>query len=152
MAANVGLAPNARTRRAYSLRSFLLTSLAVFIGAYALTVVGFGVAWDPNGAILLERPFGQAARIVGTGLYMSLPLAAAAFLVPHPVPGGELLVNVTGTLLASATTVHFGNAVPFSFGIPDDPSLCGLEAFSQGVVRGAPGYELSNALDPTVGL
>ncbi len=87
MAASAGLELNARTRRAYSLVSFLLTSLVVFIGAYAVTVVGFGIVWDPNGAILLERPFDQAARIVGTGLYMSLPLAVAAFLVPHPVPG-----------------------------------------------------------------
>lgn len=92
----------------FSLKSFVLTSFAVFIACYLATVIGFGIVWDPNGAILLERPLAQTARIVATGLAMSLPLACAAFLVPHPVPPimGAAFAIVAALAWMGRRTVH----------------------------------------------
>ena len=68
------------------------------------------------------------------------------------LPGGELLIDMASPLLVSITQVHTGGVVPFSIAVPNDPAFCGTAASAQGVVFGAPFYELSNALDIVLGL
>jgi len=66
--------------------------------------------------------------------------------------GGEVLVDLSSPFLTRVLSAHNGGNVQFSLPVPNDPALCGLAASAQGIVLGAPGYELSNALDLTVGL
>ncbi len=68
------------------------------------------------------------------------------------LPGGEVLVDLASPLLLSIAQVHTGNVVQYPLVIPNAPSLYGFSASLQGVVLGAPGYELSNALDIVIGL
>ncbi len=66
--------------------------------------------------------------------------------------GGELLVDLASPLLISVSQAHTGGVIQYSLAVPSDPSLCGLTASIQGIVFGAPHYELSNALDIVVGI
>lgn len=84
--------------------------------------------------------------------------AAFAAVTSHEQPfmgfflaGGELLVDVTSTGLAGAVLPRFGASVRFSINVPGDLVFCALSASFQGVVLGTPGYELSNAIDVTLG-
>jgi hypothetical protein len=84
--------------------------------------------------------------------------ASLAALLVHEQPfggfllaGGELLVDVSSPQIVVLAMPHNGDTVRFSLAIPNDSMLCGLQAFAQGVVLGAPGYELSNALDAVGG-
>lgn len=64
----------------------LLVNLAiVFFVTYVVVLIGFGIIWDPNGAILLERPLWDILRIVCVGFYMSIPMGIGVFLSKHPV-------------------------------------------------------------------
>jgi len=53
---------------------------------FTVTVILFGIVWDPNGANLLERKLPDTVRIIWHGLYMCFPLAFGAFGSSHPVP------------------------------------------------------------------
>ena len=68
------------------------------------------------------------------------------------LPGGELLIDTTTPQIAVLTLPHQGASVSFSFPIPNDARLCGLAASAQGLILGAPGYELTNAIDLILGL
>lgn len=77
-----------------------------------------------------------------------------AFLAPSSglfLAGGELLVDVTSGQAARAQLPHAGGVERFAVPLPLDLGLCGLEVSVQGLVLGAPGYELTNALDLTLG-
>ena len=65
------------------------------------------------------------------------------------LPLGEILI--TGNLLLKETILHAGGIVTFSIPIPPNPSLCGTQGFSQGLIFGGPGAELSNAVDVVLG-
>ncbi len=65
--------------------------------------------------------------------------------------GGEVLIDLTGPRLGVLVLPHTGGTETFSLSIPDPLFLYGANAAVQGVVFGAPGYELSNAIDFTVG-
>jgi hypothetical protein len=67
------------------------------------------------------------------------------------LPGGELLVDVTSSSVIALAQIHLGGVVQFAIAVPNDLALCGFTASAQGVVLGAPGYELSNALDLVAG-
>ena len=113
-------------------------------GSNALILTGvsdpvLGTTWDTD----LDTS-GHGASIAALEV-RSLPFSGL-FLA-----GGELLVDVTSPQITSANQLHSGNVVRFSIPVPDDLFLCGLTASAQGLVLGAPGFELSNALDLIVG-
>ena len=63
---------------------------------------------------------------------------------------GERLI--TGNRLFQRQVVHGGGPTPFSIAVPPfDVSLIDLPIFVQGLCTGAPGAQLSNALDVLVG-
>jgi hypothetical protein len=62
---------------------------------------------------------------------------------------GELLV--TGPRFQKRSLSHSGNTVGFNNMIPPDLSFCGLPFFTQALVLGSPGGQLSNRLDCVVG-
>ena len=65
---------------------------------------------------------------------------------------GELLIDfVTGQRYFVEFRPHTGGVERFSMQIPDDTSFLNLELFAQGFVMGAPGPELTNALDLRLG-
>jgi hypothetical protein len=66
-----------------------------------------------------------------------------------PTPYGELLVG--GRRLLQSTRAHLSATVYFSQPVPHDVALVGLEAHVQGLCTGAPGSQLSNALDVVLG-
>lgn len=67
-----------------------------------------------------------------------------------PVVGlGELLVG--GTRYFKIHALHMSIASSFVLRIPGDVSLCGLQAYVQGLCTGSPGPGLSNALDLVLG-
>jgi hypothetical protein len=81
---------------------------------------------------------------------------ATAALVVHGSPRtgpltsfGEVLVG--GPRILRLVQPHAGSAVAFSQPVPADVTLCGLQVYSQGSCSGAPGLQLSNALDLVVG-
>jgi hypothetical protein len=75
----------------------------------------------------------------------------------HPDAGratvaGELLVDLTSTRFFRRTQAHTGTgSALFHLAVPSDPALIGLAISVQGIVTGAPGAKLSNALDVVVG-
>ena len=82
-----------------------------------------------------------------------------AFLLIFDLPStgpiirqGEVLVDlVSGQLLRLFMILHGGGVVTFSVPIPSDLMFCGFMGYSQGAVTGAPGMELSNAVDLVLG-
>lgn len=66
-------------------KRLVLTTAGVMAGSYMLTVIIFGVIWDPNGAILLERSWKDSLRIIWIGFYMCLPMGISTFSFSHPV-------------------------------------------------------------------
>jgi hypothetical protein len=68
------------------------------------------------------------------------------------LPGGELLIDLFSPQLLSIPQAHTCGVIQYSLAVPSNPSLCGMTASIQGVVLGAPSYELSNALDIVIGL
>ena len=62
---------------------------------------------------------------------------------------GEFLV--TGALLGVNAAPHTGNVLTFSTPIAPNAALCGLTGSAQGIVLGAPGPQLTNALDLVIG-
>ena len=83
------------------------------------------------------------------------PGIAGLFVLDMPstgpvIPFGELLV--TGTRLLRIIQPHSGALTSFSAVVPNDIALCGLQGYAQGVCLGAPGGQVSNALDLTLGL
>ncbi len=81
--------------------------------------------------------------------------AGSSFLVVRSAPAsgpllpyGEVLTG--GPRLFAASRPSSGHLDAFSFAVPADPGLVGVEAFAQGVLLG-PGIVLCNALDLVVG-
>ena len=69
-----------------------------------------------------------------------------------PVIGaGELLVNLATPRLLGIALLHGGGSVTFGGPIPNNISLCGLMGYVQGACTGAPGAQLTNALDLQLG-
>jgi hypothetical protein len=67
------------------------------------------------------------------------------------VRAGELLIDLASPLFFRALVPHSGGPTGLTIAIPTDTALCGLSGHFQGAVLGAPGPELSNALDVTIG-
>ncbi|HHK42210.1 MAG TPA: hypothetical protein ENJ50_07315 [Planctomycetaceae bacterium] len=118
-------------RNGSGLNSMLLTNLSLPI---------LGSSWDtsldcsghaPSSAALVaqEEPF--------SGLFLA---------------GGELLVDLSSPQVTALTQIHSGGILGFGLMVPNDTTLCGMTVSVQGIVLGAPGYELSNALDLVLGL
>ena len=66
---------------------------------------------------------------------------------PKPINIGEVLVLLSSKLLARTDLMHMGNTVSVTYVLPSDPSLCGLTAFVQALVLGAPGGQLTNRIN-----
>ena len=98
-----------------------------------------GASWDTD----LDAS-GHAAAIAAVLVYEQ-PFSGVF------VAGGELLLDLTSPSVLQLVLSHTGNVVRFSSAVPLDGSLFGFGVSAQGVVFGAPGYELSNALDLTLG-
>ena len=64
-------------------------------------------------------------------------------------PFGEILVS--GSRLLRKIQPHTGSSSAFTEPVPADLALCGLQTYAQGVCFGAPGPQLSNALDLVLG-
>ena len=69
----------------FNWKLFITINIATILAAYIVTLVIFGIIWDPNGAILLERPWQNALKIIWIGFYSSLPMGIDLFLVNHPI-------------------------------------------------------------------
>jgi len=132
-----------------------------------------GAVW----LLRLECPSASAASRNGTGVNsallanVTLPVLGASwrldincighapslayFLVyGSPVTGpiigaGEILVG--GQFFFRTSVAHSGNVRSFIIPVPNDPALCGLAAYTQGVCFGNPGAKLSNAIDVVLG-
>lgn len=63
---------------------------------------------------------------------------------------GELLVDLSRPHLARARAVHRMTVVSLTYDVPQDPTLLGLSVYSQALVTGLGGPELTNALDTQV--
>ena len=70
----------------FKIKKFVTNIIIVICVSYLFTVIIFGIIWDPNGAILLERPLIDSARIIWIGFYSCIPLAIGSFIVNHPMP------------------------------------------------------------------
>ena len=70
---------------------------------------------------------------------------------PIALSFGELLVDPSSGQAVLRIEPHVGNTVDFDFVLPNDPTLCGAQLFTQGLCLGAPGDQLSNALDLRAG-
>ena len=64
---------------------------------------------------------------------------------------GELLVDPRTPMVFLFVETHASGPVAFEGRIPRDPALTGRGIFLQGLCGGRPGYQLSNALDLTLG-
>ena len=98
-----------------------------------------GQDWETDVDTAGHAPAFAALEVFGSGLN-------GTFL-----SGGELLVDLSSPFLLGVIQFHFGGIERFSITLPPDASLFGLGASTQAAVFGAPGYELSNALDLVVG-
>ncbi|HET6202308.1 MAG TPA: phytase, partial [Planctomycetota bacterium] len=67
------------------------------------------------------------------------------------LPVGEVLVDLSSAYLFTLSAPHTGNVVTFSAPVPPNLLLCGVHLSLQGVVLGAPGPTLSNAIDLVLG-
>jgi hypothetical protein len=103
----------------------------------SLTLPRLGTSWDAS--------LDCAAHVPGLAYLAVFDAPASGPLTPY----GELLVG--GVRLLRSFQPHSSSSVSFSAAIPPDLSLCGLQAFAQGVCFGAPGPRLSNALDLVLG-
>ena len=77
---------DANKPRDLDMKKFIITLAVVFCVAYIWTVMIFGIAWDPNGANLLERPWKDILKIIWIGFYMCLPVGLGSFFKSHPIP------------------------------------------------------------------
>ena len=68
-----------------------------------------------------------------------------------PADQGELLLD-PADLFFVLGLAHAGGPVDFAQPVPATPALCGTPVFVQGLCTGAPGGQLSNALDLVLGL
>src|SRR5262245_1577188 len=78
----------------------------------------------------------------------------SGFAAPLPglmTPLGEVLIDRHSPRFFELVAPHRGTAVSFHIPVPLDPALIGLFLHVQGLVTGAPGPQLSNALDVIVG-
>lgn len=104
----------------------------------SLTVPRLGTSWDA-----------QVAHSQHPGATFTLILVYAA-PATVPIPGvGELLVS--GPLRFSSVVVSSGTADTHSTSVPNNISLVGVTASSQGIVLGGGVLELCNAIDLVVG-
>lgn len=97
-----------------------------------------GASWDASLDCAAHAP-GQAFLVV-----FDSPASGPT------TPFGELLVG--GSRIFRRVQPHAGSAAAFSQPVPADVALCGLQASSQGLCAGAPGPQLSNALDLVLGI
>ena len=72
-------------------------------------------------------------------------------LPPLPLVQGELLVDVSTTILLGLTAAVSNDAASVSTPIPADLSALGILVASQGAILGAGSVELTNALDLIIG-
>ena len=68
------------------------------------------------------------------------------------IAAGEILVDLSSQRLLVRTLPHLAAPVTLPVSVPQDVSLCGVRASCQALVYGAPGAELTNALDVVVGV
>ena len=99
---------------------------------------------------------------LGQALSLELDCSAhasgTAFLSGRGAPGqvllppyGEVLTDLSRPGLFRVAQPHLGGRADFGFTVPDDTALCGFELYVQGLCFGAPGAQLSNALELTIG-
>jgi hypothetical protein len=112
------------------------------VGYTSATLPILGTTWT---AEIDATPHAGAGLtyVLGTAEGLTGPiLSAGQLLLRMPAQGGALLLR-TGKASGGAIAQH-------AIGIPSDPSLVGLQVFTQGLILG--GYlELTNALDLTLG-
>lgn len=77
--------------------------------------------------------------------------AAGPSLGPS-IDAGQLLIDLAGPIYATLVQLHSSGAVTFDQPMPASTALCGTPASVQGICLGAPGAQLSNALDLILGL
>jgi hypothetical protein len=80
--------------------------------------------------------------------------AVAGYERPLPArasPAGEVLVDLTSRRFFLLSAAHVGAPVSFTRPIPPAAALLGMQLHVQGLVTGAPGPRLSNALDVVIG-
>jgi hypothetical protein len=78
----------------------------------------------------------------------------AGFAAPDPgqlTPAGELLVDIASPRLFRQVAPQAGTTASFLAPIPRNVSLIGRAMYVQGLCSGAPGLQLSNALDVIIG-
>jgi hypothetical protein len=86
-----------------------------------------------------------AGHASGLSVLLVRSLPASGIVIGY----GELLI--AGTTYFRAIELHSGDAVTYRRDIPNQLSLVGLGACVQGLCTGAPGAQLSNALDLVLG-
>jgi len=69
----------------------------------------------------------------------------------HFMDAGDILVDPRSPQLFSLRALHHGGTANFSVAIPDRIQLCGMRFSTQGACVGAPGTQLSNAIDAVLG-
>ncbi len=89
---------------------------------------------------------GHAGGATHTGLVVYTGASSGLF-----VRGGEVLVQLGSTKLASTFAPTGGGLDRFAFPVPSDPTLSGLVAYAQGFVLGGAGYALCNGIAAAVG-
>lgn len=109
------------------------------VALQALTVPTIGAALD-----LEIDAAGHAPNFVGVFAF-SDPLA------PLPTPAGELMVHPGSSPLFQLARPHLGGPTSLNGSIPLNSALCGRTIHAQGVILGAPGPRLTNALQISVG-
>ena len=72
-------------------------------------------------------------------------------LTGFPTAIGELLVDIGSPAVFALTAPHSGGLTPLSGTVPLSPALCGTTLFAQALILGAPGPQLTNGLELTVG-
>ena len=101
---------------------------------------------------MLGGSFGLKLDCTGHAGAIALVVGTDRSLTGSPTVAGELLIDVVaGRRLFLLSAVHGGDAVRFLQTVPLDPALYDLTVHIQGLCGGAPGAQLSNALDFIVG-
>lgn len=133
-------------------------NIAIELDSVPATVT-FRNGWNSNprnfsslNAPVLGTTWRSTLDCAGHSPGLAVLVAAGRASVDTPLDFGQLLVDLAGPVYATLVQVHAGGAVTFDQPVPSATSLCGTPVFFQGACSGAPGWQLSNALDLILGL
>jgi hypothetical protein len=105
----------------------------------SLTPVMQGASWDVS------------LDCTGHGLGFALVCVRAGQTSGIVLPMGEILIDPSSPRLICLLQAGTGAVSTFSLAVPNNPALCGVHGYVQGLCTGSPGPRLSNGLDVTVG-